>query len=128
MAQPLDVQSLIDQVRGSLEGTAKNAMHKLWGPEGPPWGTSFDNLEELAVGIGEVVARSLLQQALQAQAQTSPPPAALLCPCCGRPTTPGEPEPHLSKTDAGEVTWSEPATTCRHCRKAFFPSEQEPGH
>ena len=57
MAQPLDVQSLIDQIRLSLQGTAKNAVHKLWGPEGPPLGTSFDNLEELAVQIGQIVAR-----------------------------------------------------------------------
>ena len=128
MAQPLDVQSLIDQIRLSLQGTAKNAVHKLWGPEGPPWGTSFDNLEELAVQIGQIVAREVLQQSLDAQAQTTPPDGSLICPCCGRATAPTDPEPHTAKTRAGEVTWSEPASTCRHCRKAFFPSEQEPGH
>ncbi len=128
MAQPLSIESLIDQVRLSLQGTAKNAVHKLWGPEGPPWGTTFDNLEELSVEIGHVVAREVLEQALQAQADTAPPERALLCPCCGRPTSPGDPEPHLTKTDAGEIVWSEPAATCRPCRKAFFPSVQEPGH
>jgi hypothetical protein len=128
MAQPLDIESLIDQVRLSLQGTAKNANHKLFGPEGPPWGTSFADLEELAVQIGQVVAREVLQQSLDAQAQTPPPDAALVCPCCGKATLPADPEPHTAKTRAGEVTWSEPASTCRSCRKAFFPSEQEPGH
>lgn len=128
MAQPLDVESLIDQIRLSLQGTAKNANHKLFGPEGPPWGTSFADLEELAVQIGQVVAREVLQQALDAQAQTPPPDGALICPCCGKATLPAEPEPHFNQTRAGEVTWSEPARTCRSCRKAFFPSEQEPGH
>ena len=55
MAQPLNIEQLIDQIRLSLQGTAKNANHKLWGPDGPPWGTSFADLEELAVGIGSVV-------------------------------------------------------------------------
>jgi hypothetical protein len=128
MAQPLDIQLLIDQLRLSLQGTAKNAVHKLWGPAGPPWGTSFDNLEQLAVEIGQVVAREVLQQALQTQAHTPPPDKALLCPCCGRPTTLNDPEPHPTKTNAGDIIWSEPAATCCSCRKAFFPSVQEPGH
>src|SRR4051812_17412996 len=128
MARPLNVEQLIDQIRLSLEGTAENANHKLFGPDGPPWGTSFADLEELAVQIGQVVAREVLQQALDAQAKTSPPDGALLCPCCGRVTEAADPEPPPAKTRAGDVTWSEPASTCRSCRKAFFPSEQEPGH
>jgi len=128
MAQPLDVESLIDQIRLSLQGTAKNAVHKVWGPEGPPWGTSFEDVEDLAVQIGQVVARSVLQQALDAQAQTPPPDGSLICPCCGKATNPTDPEPHTARSRAGEVTWSEPASTCRSCRKAFFPSVQEPGH
>jgi hypothetical protein len=128
MAQPLNIESLIDQVRLSLQGTAKNATHKFWGPDGPPWGTSFDDLEELAVQIGQIVAQQVLQQSLDAQAQTPPPDGSLFCPCCGIATTPAEPEPHFTHTRAGDVTWSQPSSTCRSCRKAFFPSEQKPGH
>src|SRR5438874_1433815 len=114
MAQPLNIESLIDQVRLSLQGTAKNATHKMFGPEGPVWGTSFSDLEELAVQIGQLVAREVLQQSLQAQAQTPAPAPATLCPSCGRPTIPGdEPEPHPVSTRAGELSWLEPATTCR---------------
>jgi hypothetical protein len=128
MAQPLNVEQLTDQVRLPLQGTAKHALHKLWGPEGPPWGTSFDDLEELSVQIGQLVARELLRQALDAQAQTPPPDPALLCPCCGRAAAQADPEPHPATTRAGSVSWSEPARTCGHCRKAFSPSEQAPGH
>ena len=127
MTQPLNVPSLIDQVRLSLQGTAKNAVHKFWGPEGPPWGTSFDNLEELAVQIGQIVAREVLQQSVQAQAQMSPPAKACLCPSCGQATTPQDPEPHVTRSRAGEITWNEPTATCGSCRKAFFPSDQESG-
>ena len=127
MAQPLNIQSLIDQVQLSLQGTAKNAVHKFWGPEGPPWGTSFDDLEELAVQIGQVVAREVLQQSVQTQAQAPPPANACLCPCCGRPTAPRPSEPHVTRSRAGEVAWNEPAATCGCCRKAFFPSDQESG-
>jgi hypothetical protein len=127
MAQPLDLPALLELVRLSLQGTAKNAVHKFWGPDGPPWGTSFAELEQLALQLGQVVSREVLLQALQAQAAAAPE-KALLCPVCGQPTTPADPEPHLAKTDVGEVTWSEPARTCQHCRKAFFPSVQEPGH
>lgn len=128
MVQPLNVEQLIDQIRLSLQGTAKNANHKLFGPDGPAWGTSFADLEELAVQIGSVVSQQVLQQALDAQAQTPPPDHAFICPCCGKATIPADPEPHFARTRAGCVTWSEPASTCRSCRKAFFPSEQEPGH
>src|SRR4051812_46568453 len=98
MAGSLNIESLIDQIRQSLQGTAKNAMQKLWGAEGPPWGTSMDNLEELALQIGQVVSREVLQQSLQAQAHTPPPAAATLCPCCGRPTSAKPPEPHVART------------------------------
>jgi hypothetical protein len=129
MAESLNIESLIDQVRQSLQGTAKNAVQKLWGKEGPPWGTTFDNLEELAAQIGQLVSREVLQQALAAQAQTPAPPPAFVCPCCGRPTVPKkDPELHPTRTAFGEIAWSEPATTCGHCRKAFFPSVEVPGH
>jgi len=124
MAQALDLPKLIDQVRNSLTGTAKNTLQRLWGDDGPPWGTSFDDLEELAVQIGRLVAQQLLEQSVQAQAQAPAPATAHLCPTCGRPTKPAEqPEPRALDTDTGPVAWLEPAASCGSCRKAFFPSE-----
>lgn len=124
MAQPLDIPKLIDEVRISLAGTAKNALHRLWGPDGPPWGTSFADLEDLAVQIGRLVGQQLLQQAVAAQAQATPLATVGLCPTCGRITQPAEkPESRALDTDTGPVAWNEPAASCDLCRKAFFPSE-----
>jgi hypothetical protein len=128
MAKPLNVEALLEQVRQSLQGTAKNAMHRLWGPEGPPWGTSFEDLEELAVQIGRVLAKEVLEQSVSAQAKADPPPASSLCPACGRPCTAKAPEPHVVESRAGQVCWPQPSSTCGHCRKAFFPSGQGAGH
>jgi hypothetical protein len=128
MTPPLDLPTLIAHVRLSLQGTAKNAVQRLWGPEGPPWGTAFDNLEELAVQIGQIVAHEVLQQSLAAQAQAPLPPQAHVCPSCGRAPTAQPAEPHVVRSRAGEVTWAEPTATCGHCRKAFFPSRQGVGH
>src|SRR6516164_3169500 len=111
MVAKLDIEKLIAEVRLSLEGTAKNATHRLFGGDGPAWGTSFEDLEELAVQIGQVVAQQVLQQSLQAQAHTAVPAATQRCSCCGRDTTPHDPEPHVVQTRAGEVTWSEPTAT-----------------
>jgi NADH pyrophosphatase NudC (nudix superfamily) len=127
MTQSLNIETLIDQVRLSLEGTAKNALHKLFGPDGPAWGTRFEDLEELAVQIGNIVARQLLQQSLQAQALAPAATATHLCPGCGRPTQSADPEPHPVNTRAGALAWLEPSCSCGHCRKAFFPSEPVSG-
>src|SRR5215213_5055284 len=124
MGQSLNIEHLIDQVRLSLEGTAKNATHKMFGPDGPAWGTRFDDLEELAVQIGNIAARQVLQQSLQAQSLAPAAAATHLCSGCGRPTQQAnDPEPHPVNTRSGEISWSEPSCSCRYCRKAFFPSE-----
>jgi hypothetical protein len=123
MAEPLNRQLLIDQVRQSLQGTAKNAVHKVWGPEGPPWGTSFTDLEELAVQIGQIVASEVLQQALAAQSQHLPAAPLPSCPTCAGPLQDLPPEPRSVHTRAGLADWQEPARHCPRCRRDFFPSE-----
>src|SRR5260370_39393162 len=124
MAQALDLPKLIDEVRNALAGTAKNAVQRLWGEAGPPWGTSFAELEDLAVQIGRILGQQLLAQAVPAQAQATPPATAFLRPTCGRVTASAEqPEPRALDTDTGPVAWREPAASCGSCRKASFPSE-----
>jgi hypothetical protein len=130
MAQPLHAPLLLEEIRLSLQGAAKNSLHRLWGEDGPPWGTAFDDLEALALQIGQVVAQHFLQHALQRQALAAPPAQALRCPSCGRPVTllpapPGQERP--LQTKAGDVLWPEPQAPCEHCRKAFSPSEPRPG-
>jgi hypothetical protein len=115
-------------LRPVLEAAAKNLLHHLYGPQGPPWGTSFAELEELVVQLSDTLSSELLHQALQRQASQPVPPLLQHCPSCGRPTAPGDPEPRTVQARRGTANWQEPSSHCEHCRKAFFPSVQEPGH
>lgn len=110
-----------------LEGVAKNLALKLYGPDGMPWGTTFEELEELAVQLGQAVSRELLNHALRRQA-ADVPAMAERCPTCQRPPDEGEPEPRIVATRVGDAEWSEPQRRCPHCRRSFFPSVRKPGH
>ncbi len=55
-----------------LDGVAKNLVGKLYGPNGPPRGTTFADLEELAVQLGRTISRELLNRALERQAAPLP--------------------------------------------------------
>jgi hypothetical protein len=114
-------------LRPVLEAAAKNLLHHLYGPQGPPWGTSFAELEELVVQLSDTFSSELLRQALQRQASQPIPPPLQHCPSCGRPTKPGDAEPRTVQARRGTADWQEPSSHCEHCRKAFFPSIQEPG-
>jgi uncharacterized protein YbaR (Trm112 family) len=78
-----------------------------------------------------LLAREILQAACHGQAQRQRPDDLSGCPCCSGPLQerpdgrPFEPREVLSKR--GEVAWDEPALYCPRCRRAFFPSIQEPG-
>jgi hypothetical protein len=111
-----------------LQAAAKNLLHHLYGPDGPAWGTSFAQMEDAVVQLSHYLGSELLQQALQRQASQPVPAPLQCCPTCGRPTDPRLPEPRSVHTRIGTADWQEPASHCEHCRKAFFPSVQEPGH
>jgi hypothetical protein len=126
MATSADPTPHVAAVQPALQAAAKNLLFHLYGEAGPPWGTSFADLEELALRLGHTLATELLRQGLARQAQT-PPPAAEVCPTCGGPVTAADPEPRTVTTRAGEVGWQEPQRACGRCRKAFFPSVASPG-
>ena len=111
-----------------LQAAAKNLLHHLYGPQGPPWGTRFYDIEQLVGQLSNFLGTELLQQALQRQADQPLPEPLPHCPTCGRPTQPRDPEPRSVQTDMGTAHWREPAAHCECCRKAFFPPVQEPGH
>ena len=50
-----------------LEGVAKNLADKLYGPSGPPPGTTFAELEEVAVQLGQAISREILNRSLARQ-------------------------------------------------------------
>ena len=52
MDAPADPASQAAALKPSLQAAAKNLLFRLYGEAGPPWGTSFADLEELAVQLG----------------------------------------------------------------------------
>jgi len=127
MTQETRAVEIPAELRPVLLTTAKNLLHHLYGPQGPPWGTSFAELEELVVQLSDALSSELLHQALQRQAEQPVPPPLQHCPTCGRPTTARDPEPRSVQARRGTADWQEPAAHCDHCRKAFFPPVEEPG-
>ena len=90
-------------------------------------GTRFTDLEEVAVQVGNLLAREVLHVALKGQANSPLPDDLTACPSCEQAL--GEWTNELRETQArpGDLAWHEPAAYCPRCRRAFFPSGQEPG-
>jgi hypothetical protein len=127
MARSKDARPEVAANKAYLEGVAKNLVETLFGPDGPPWGTTFEDLEELVVQLGQTVSRELLRQALQRQAAGPIPPDQQRCPGCQQPPQPGDPEPRIVATRVGDAEWNEPSRYCPRCRRSFFPSVGESG-
>ena len=122
MARTLDPVVTLHDQQNLIEGVAKHFLHKVYGPEGMPWGVKFSGLDELAVPIGQAASRSMIHQALANQTQTVPEPAQA-CGVCGAATQAGPlPEPRALTTTVGQVDWHEPKRYCPQCRAALFPS------
>src|ERR1700730_15224683 len=78
----------VESVRASLQGVAKNLADKLYGPDGPAWGTKLATIEALCLDIREVLTEALLDSALQRQAAAQAQQTAKqfrVCPSCQRP-------------------------------------------
>jgi hypothetical protein len=121
-----------EPVRPYLEGVAKSLVDRLYGANGPAWGTKLTALEETLKAVRQVLTEKMLDEALQRQANTveERPVAWQRCPQCGKEVQrdPDKDDARLHQTDVGEAEWLEPATYCRPCRRSFFPSDQESGH
>lgn len=122
----------VDNVRLYLEGVAKSLIDKLYGPQGPAWGTKLTDIEALCLDIREILSEELLALALQRQAaahgqQTEA--AFRVCPSCQRPLNwdQKETQERIVETDAGPAEWSEPEGYCRRCRRSFFPPIPQSG-
>ena len=129
MSRPKKPSSVVDEVRPYLHGVAKNLIDKVYGPQGPAWGTSLTQIEDLLLDIRSVLTQSMLDAALSRQAASldQQPDSARACPGCKQALECGPPNPRIVQTRAGEASWQEPEAYCRRCRQAFFPSGQESG-
>lgn len=130
MAQSAISTKPADPVRPLVERVAKEVIDRIYGPKGPAWGTSLTDIEDVVLAVRQVLAETMLDEALQRQANTASdrPKRFQPCPKCGQEVVPkDENEPRIMLTRAGEAEWSEPETYCHRCRRAFFPSEPELG-
>src|SRR5947209_17570754 len=94
----MDASELLNALGPSLRAAAKNVLHHAYGPDGLPWGTPFTEAEDLAVQVGDLLARAILQAACTAQAARPRPADLSACPSCSGPldARPGEPRALLS--------------------------------
>lgn len=125
MARKLVARPEVAAHQAYLVGVAKNLADKLYGPNGPPHGTQFLDLEELVVQLGGVISRELLNQTLVRQAaapDVDTSDEGELCPTCREPAARGKPEPRTVTTRVGDAEWNEPQRHCCRCRRSFFPS------
>jgi hypothetical protein len=123
---PQDASALLNALGPALRAAAKNVVRHAYGPDGMPWGTLFTDAETLAAQVGDLLAREVLQAALTQQADRPRPEDLNICPSCSG-SLDGRPEELREvQTRRGDVAWEEPATFCPRCRRAFFPSVQEP--
>ena len=119
----------VEEVRPYVEGVAKNLIDKLYGPDGPAWGTKLTDIEDLFVAIRDVLGEKMLADALarQAAAQACGPTPYRTCPGCAQPLLCSDTNERILETRAGEAQWAEPEGYCDRCRRSFFPSVQESG-
>jgi hypothetical protein len=116
-----------EAVRGYVEAVAKNLIDKLYGPEGPRWGTKLTEIEDLFLEIREVLSEKMLAHALARQAAGAAATPAC-CPGFQRAAASVATNERVVETRAGAAEWAEPERYCDRCRRDFFPSVAEPGH
>jgi hypothetical protein len=129
MPQSKKITPKVEEVRPYLEGVAKNLVDKLYGPDGPAWGTTLTDIEDLILALRQILSEQIIDETLARQAAAHPSnPAARHCPSCRQPLTGDDTNERIVQTRVGEAQWAEPQAYCTRCRRAFFPSVQEPGH
>jgi hypothetical protein len=121
MARTVDPTVANAELDNLLQGVANRLIHRVYGPEGMPWGTKFADLEEPAVQLGQAVSQGMIDQAVARQAAAVPVDADS-CSACRTPLGPaGGTEPRAVATQVGTARWEEPKRYCPRCRAAFFP-------
>ena len=127
MASKIDPPAAVADQQTLIQGVAKYFLEKVYGPDGMPWGTRFDDLEELSIQIGQAMSRSMIDQALARQAQSVPSEREACSGCGGRLRSVEDTEPRAVLTRVGTAQWDEPKRYCPQCRAAFFPSDPSAG-
>ena len=83
---------------------------------------TFVDIEDLAVEVGDEVARSLASSDLAQRSVEATTQQRFACPDCSRVCPiKDELEPLILQGKRGEIEYSEPCCHCRSCRRDFFP-------
>ena len=118
----------VEELRSYVEGVAKNLVEKLYGPQGPAWGTKLTQIEDVFLEIREMLTEKMLDETLARQATAGERPAPFrTCPACHAPLPCADANPRILTTRAGEAEWPEPEGYCDRCRRAFFPQSKSLG-
>jgi hypothetical protein len=109
-------------MQARLREMAAQVRLALYGPGGcPEWGTKFREIEQQGMLVGLELARLVIEQSVQTQAERVPDSALVVegdeVQAAGRETTPLE-------TEAGPIVWDQPRTRMKSGRKVFFPPPQ----
>lgn len=106
-----------------LLGVSKHLSRIFYGPEGPKWGTTITEIEEVVLSVLHTLGSEFMSELLQNQANTfdQRPVPLRFCPVCGNEVDFKDTEPRTVQTRVGVVTWNEPTCYCRKCRRSFFP-------
>ncbi len=118
----------VEELRSYVEGVAKNLVEKLYGPQGPAWGTKLTEIEDVLLEIREMLTEKMLDATLARQAAADERPEAFrTCPGCHAPPPCIDANPRILKTRAGAAEWPEPEGHCDRRRRAFFPPSKSLG-
>jgi hypothetical protein len=121
--------AISSEIQKQVEEVAQQIRRKFYGGRGSPVSGTilFEELEDQASALGDAVACEIMQQVLQEQADDDHPEARCACSVCGKDGKLDEVKPRVIQTRRGDVSWDEPRYFCKHCRKAFFPSNKRLG-
>ena len=113
------------QVQEWLRQVAAEGRRLLYGEAAcPKWGTKFAEIEKAGMTIGLELARLLMEQSVDEQAQQMSPSAANVS---GDEAFAAGTESVALKTEAGDVGWEQPRRYLKRGRKAFFPPTPSTG-
>jgi hypothetical protein len=117
------------EIQQQIQEVARQVRQEFYGGRGAPQSGTilFEELENDAAELGDAVAREIMQQVLQTQAEDDHPETICECSVCRRDGKLDDVQVRVVQTRRGEVRWPEPRYLCKYCRKAFFPSGERLG-
>jgi|TARA_B100001971_G_scaffold198358_1_gene207964 hypothetical protein len=114
------------EVAQRLAVVAREMRQLVWDGDGvPEWGTLFSEIEQQGMSVGGELARLMMEQAVEEQAQVKPPDKSLSCEDENATVT--KTDQTSLETPAGAVHWDQPLARLKQQRRDFFPSGQSTG-